>query len=314
MFSEHYKNIFSDYTIWLNTLGFSSGLVYDYKFRVKDFLLWLEANNVYQINLLTTTHINNYFTYLQSRKNKRRSGAIGISHLNHNFSAIDKLCEYLHQIGLHTAPAPTNYRIKPDKQERINNIEILTTQEIKTLQENICNPKLYINDFYNYKQREKKEYGLKLIFALYYGCGLRRMEGYRLTINDVDFEKRTIFIKQGKNYKDRIVPMNQGVYKVLQDYIYSFRNLCKLNHKRLFIIEPNAIARSLKNLQNVTDCESIQKKKITLHLLRHSIATHLLQNGMSIENIALFLGHSSLESTQIYTHIVGTHEYKTQIV
>jgi integrase/recombinase XerD len=306
MLSEHYKNIFYDYSVWLATLGFSTSITYDYKFRVQDFLQWLELQNVHQINFITSTHITSYFTYLQSRKNKRRrSGVIGVSHLNHNFSAVDKLCEYLHQIGLHTAPTPTNYRIKPDKQERINKIEVLTTSEIKLLQANICNPKLYTGSFYSYKQRERKEYQLKLLFALYYGCGLRRMEGYRLTVADIDFEKRTIFIRQGKNYKDRIIPMNDGIYKVLQDYIYSFRNTIKLNHKRLFVIEPNAIAQNLKDLQKVTECESLQSKNITLHTLRHSIATHLLQNGMSIENIALFLGHSSLESTQIYTHIVG---------
>jgi integrase/recombinase XerD len=181
---------------------------------------------------------------------------------------------------------------------------VLTIAEIKALQENITNPKLYIGNYYSYKQREKKEQQIKLLFALYYGCGLRRMEGYRLTINNIDFDKKTIFVKQGKNYKDRIVPMNEGVYKVLQDYIYNFRNTLKLKHKRLFIIEPNAIARTLKDLAEITECESLQTKNITLHLLRHSIATHLLQNGMSIENIALFLGHSSLESTQIYTHLI----------
>jgi integrase/recombinase XerD len=303
MLNDNYKNIFIEFTTWLHTLGFSSAVVYDYKFRVKDFFEWLQLQSVHNITILSTHHIYTYFEYLQTRKNKRRSGGISTSHLNHNFMAIDKLCEHLHQTGLHTAPAPTNQRIKPDTQARINKLQVLTKEEIKLLFENVTNAKLFIGQYYSLAQKEKKQQQLKLILALYYGCGLRRMEGYRLTINDVDFDKKTIFIKQGKNYKDRIVPMNEGVYKVLQDYIYNFRITMKLNHKRLFVIDSNNIMRNLQQLVQACDSEQLKTKNITLHILRHSIATHLLQNGMSIENIALFLGHSSLESTQIYTHL-----------
>jgi integrase/recombinase XerD len=296
MLNNSYQNIRNDYAVWLTTLGFSGGVVKDYKDRVKDFFEWLQTKNVNAVALITQKHIDIYFEYLQTRKSKRANRALSVSHLNHNFLAIDKLCEYLHQMGLHTAPIPTNYRIKPDKEQRIKNIQPLTKEEIKTLQTNICNA------FGNmaFKNREVKQEELKLIFALYYGCGLRRNEGYKLTISDIDFEKKTIFIKQGKNYKDRIIPMNTGVLKALEHYIYNFRNLQKLPHKRLFISTAGTLNNSLQHLQQLTNID----KSITLHILRHSIATHLLQNGMSIESIALFLGHSSLESTQIYTHLI----------
>jgi integrase/recombinase XerD len=296
MLNENYNSIKNEYSVWLNTLGFSNGVVLDYRDRVRDFFEWLQNKNVHQINLANQKHIENYFEYLQVRKNKRNNQALSISHLNHNFLAIDKLCEYLHQMGLHTAPTPTNYRLKPDKEQRIKNIQPLTKEEIKTLQNNISNTYSH----FNFKQREPKQEELKLIFALYYGCGLRRNEGYKLTVNNIDFEKKTIFIKQGKNYKDRIIPMNTGVLKALEHYIYNFRNLQKLPHKRLFISTAGTLNNSLQHLQKLTDID----KKLTLHILRHSIATHLLQNGMSIESIALFLGHSSLESTQLYTHFI----------
>lgn len=99
--------------------------------------------------------------------------------------------------------------------------------------------------------------------------------------------------------------MNESVYKALQHYIYNFRNLQKVNHKRLFIHHTTSLSRNLKELQQTTQNKAIQSKRLTLHILRHSIATHLMQNGMSIENISRFLGHSSLDSTQIYTHIVN---------
>ncbi|MFY7938201.1 MAG: tyrosine-type recombinase/integrase [Flavobacterium sp.] len=298
--TRNFTEIWTEYVRWLDTLGFSNGLIYDYKGRVKDFILWLETQNIINIKDLTQKHIQAYNEYLQSRPNKRRKGGLGTSHLNHNFMALDKFCEFLHQIGMESAPIPLNYRIRQEKNERIYKIETLTKEEIKTLQDNIIN---------TYKQmtfieKEAKQEQLKLVFALFYGCGIRRTEGANLQIDDIDFEKKTIFIRQGKNYKDRIIPMSTGVYKAIENYIYNFRNTKKLKHKRLFINSIGTVSDSLKELQNNCENEGIKNKRITLHILRHSIATHLLQNGMSIENIALFLGHSSLESTQIYTHLI----------
>ena len=298
--SDNFKNIHSEYTQWLDTLGFSKGLIYDYKGRVKDFIEWLETQNINHIKDLTQKHIQIYNEYLQSRQNKRKKGGLGTSHLKHNFMALDKFCEFLHQVGMDTAPIPLNYRIRTEKNERIYKIETLSKDEIKTLQDNI------INAFERmpFIEKEAKQEQLKLVFALFYGCGIRRTEGANLQIDDIDFEKKTIFIRQGKNYKDRIIPMSTGVYKALENYIYNFRNTIKIKHKKLFIHSIGTVSDSLKELQNISENEAIKNKRITLHILRHSIATHLLQNGMSIENIALFLGHSSLESTQIYTHLI----------
>jgi len=298
--SDNFKNIHSEYTQWLDTLGFSKGLIYDYKGRIKDFILWLETQNINHIKDLTQKQIQTYNEYLQSRQNKRRKGGLGTSHLNHNFMALDKLCEFLHQVGMESAPIPLNYRIRQEKNERIYKIETLTKEEIKTLQANIINT----YERMPFIEKEAKQEQIKLVFALFYGCGIRRTEGANLTIEDIDFEKKTIFIRQGKNYKDRVIPMSTGVCKEIENYIYNFRNTIKIKHKKLFIHSIGTVSDSLKELQNVCENEEIKNKRITLHILRHSIATHLLQNGMSIENIALFLGHSSLESTQIYTHLI----------
>jgi len=303
--NENYKQIQEEYTVWLDTLGFSKGVVYDYKYRIRDFFEWLQTQGINHIKQVNQKHVTDYFIYLEHRPNKRRKGVLlSVSHLNHNFLAVDKLLEFLYQQGAKNTPIPTNYRITPDKNERIYKIETLTKAEIKILYNAIENtyPKLH------FIQREAKHYQLKLIFALYYGCGLRRSEGYRLKLDDIDFDKKTVFVEQGKNYKDRVIPMGQNVYKELQDYIYNFRHRLKLPHKRLFIYESNDYSKCLKELQRVCENEPIQAKRITLHVLRHSIATHFLQNGMSIENISLFLGHSTLDSTQIYTHIVGNQE------
>lgn len=298
--NENYRTILAEYQTWLDTLGYSENLVHAFPKQVSYFFEWLHTQGVCQITGLNQRHVSEYFTYLEKRPNKQKNGTLGINYLNKNFYAVDKLLEFLNQKGMQNAPSPTKYRITPDKIQAINKINPLTQSEVKELLGNIE------NSFPSrpFLEREAKHYQLKLVFALYYGCGLRRSEGQKLTFDDVDFDKRTIFVKQGKNYKDRIVPMSEGVYRELQNYIYNFRNRQKLNHNRLFIHVPNYLLKSLKHLQGISENEALRTKKLTLHLLRHSIATHLLQNGMSVENIAQFLGHGGLEATQMYTHIV----------
>ena len=301
--NTNYRTILNEYQNWLDTLGFSECIVIEYPNRIRDFIEWLLTKNIQKITELNRQHIKEYFSYLEHRPNKRRKGLISVAHLNHNFLAIDKLLEFLHNQGMKTAPIPTKHRMKHDEQQRINNIEILTKTEVKELYNDIENT--YLN--LDYLRREKIHYQLKLVFAIYYACGLRRSEGHRLKLDDINFDNRTVFVEKGKNYKDRIIPMSDGVYRDLQDYIYNFRNTQKVNHKRLFIYTAGALLRNLNYLQKQSKNEQIRAKRITLHSLRHSIATHLLQNQMDIENIRLFLGHSSLETTQIYTHIVDQH-------
>lgn len=303
MLNPNYQAIHGQYVLWLRTLGFSVGTVHDYRKQVHSFLQWLQLHEVDHITDLHQKHLSNYIHHQQTRPNKSRPGTLSVPQLNHSFAAVDKLLEFLHQMGMHHAPNPTNYRMKVDQQERIGKINPFNRSEIKALQANIGGtyPELPC------AQREAKHAQLHLLFALYYGCGLRRMEGYRLTLNDIDFDRKTVFVEKGKGYKDRIIPMNTGVYSSLQDYIYNYRHQQKADHQRLFVDTIQAVALSLSHLQQTCASEAIRNKRLTLHILRHSIATHLLQNGMSIESIALFLGHSSLASTQIYTHVAEQH-------
>jgi len=293
------KAVIEEYKTWLDTLGFCDWSVYEYPLRIKEFFNWLNEKGIIKLSDLNQNHIDQYFTHLESRPNKKRTGVLSNTHLNRNYIAVDKLLEFLHQMGMEQAPIPTNHRLKIDKEERAEKISILTPDQIKILYSNIENT---YPTHLSHETRVAKHYQLKLIFALFYACGLRRSEGYRLTLNDVDFNRKEVFISKGKNYKDRIIPMSEGAYRDLQDYIYNFRTQLKLEHNQLFINTPSCLLRSLYRLQDTAQIQP--EKRITLHSLRHSIATHLLQNGMDIENIRLFLGHSSLVTTQIYTHLI----------
>ena len=299
---NHYQIISKEYAQWYDTLGYNPKTTKRYQGIINQFFEWLEAKNANHITLLNYSHIKAFFEYVQSVKSQKTGETYSVVHLNDIFFAVDKLCQFLVEMGMNNAPAPLNFRIKIDQQQHdIDNINPFTIEEIKQLQNTI--PNTYQN--INFAERQAKHYELRLIFALCYGCALRRMEAYKLTAKDVDFDRKTIFVKQGKFYKDRIVPMNDNVCTTLKDYIYNFRHRLKLPHNRLFVHSLSNLHTELKEVQKATQNPEIQAKRLYFHILRHSIATHLLQNGMDIESIARFLGHNSLISTQIYTHIVN---------
>jgi len=303
--NANYKAISEEYVKWLDTLGYAEKTIKDNKNRINNFLEWLDEKHIRHITQITDEHITQFQAFVETRPNKVYKGRmLNTKHINKYYRVIDSFLQFLYQYGMRKAPAPTNKRLKEDE-ERTLKFDILTQHEIKTLYNSIPNTHQSKHLKLTFEEHQLKQYELKLIFALYYGCGLRRSEGYRLEIQDIDFDKKNVFVRQGKGYKDRIVPMSDGVYKELRDYVYNFRHKLKLNHNRLFIHTSHAFIQKLRHLQNTCNDETIKAKRITLHTLRHSIATHLLQNGMSFENIALFLGHSSLDSTQIYTHIVN---------
>ena len=289
--NAHYKTILEEYSQWYDTLGYNTKTQKRYTGIINQFFKWLEGKNINHVTLLNHNQIKAFFEHIQMTKSIKTNETYSIVHLNDIFFAVDKLCQFLVEMGMNTAPAPLNFRIKIDqKQLNIDNTIPFSIDEIKELQQAI--PNTY--ETLPFAERQAKQYELKLIFALCYGCALRRMEAYNLTAKDVDFDRKTLFVRQGKNYKDRIVPMNDNVCNTIKDYIYNFRHRLKLNHNRLFVHSLSNLHTTLKEVQQATKNPQIQEKRLYFHILRHSMATHLLQNGMDIESIARFLGHNSL--------------------
>ena len=159
------------------------------------------------------------------------------------------------------------------------------------------------------------------MLSIYYGCGLRKSEGTSLKTSDILTERKLIHVRKGKGSKERYVPVTGNNLNHITEYLQNGRNLL-LNQnesdpvlsgaKASFFINQygtacsdQALSARLDRLAKNSNNRVLQAKKPSLHTLRHSIATHLLQQGMDIEMIRKFLGHSSLESTQIYTHILN---------
>lgn len=288
-----YLLLAKEYAIYLQTLGFSKSVVYGYPNMVRLFLDYLNLHGVGEVNKLTSKHVSDYFNHLQTRSNMRTGqAALSVAHLNKSFDALNKFLEFLHAQGLNSAPAPILKRIialdEPMPQ-------VLDRSQITQLYESSAS----LFEQLPFEKAEPRKALAILILDLCYGCGLRKGEAFKLTLSQVDFDRKLLFINQAKGYKDRYVPMSETVCKRLQVFIYEYRRDFKVSHNRVFPLSSmESMVYYMRLLRRASGLS------FGLHTLRHSIATHLLQNGMSVEQIAQFLGHNSLESTQIYTHLI----------
>jgi len=299
--NSSYQHLEKAFAEWLNVLGYCQGSVYGMPNIIREFFHYLEQQGCKKIKDLKQQHYKEYFNYISSRGNKRRGGGLSNNYINKHIQALEKLYEFLVHKGVQHLPPVTLRQLKLEK----GNITVLTQEEI--------------GQFYKVVSKAAnsiKENALRsrdrAMLTVFYGCGLRRNEGVNLTIDDINFDRRILHVRKGKNYKERLVPFSKTGANYLQEWIYDYRSTLTKNNKSgsLFIgrignpMNGNSLYVRLKLLQQKIENPEIQQKEIGLHTLRHSIATHLLQNGMELQKIQRFLGHSSLESTQIYTHLI----------
>jgi integrase/recombinase XerD len=141
----------------------------------------------------------------------------------------------------------------------------------------------------------------RAMLSLIYACGLRRGELINLKINAIDSNRKMLIIKGGKGQKDRVVPLPEGMIVMLREYYKAYRPV-------VWLFEGNAGGRqyseaSLREAFEASKKKANIKKKISLHSLRHSYATHLMDDGTDLRHIQVLLGHKSSKTTEIYTHV-----------
>ncbi|TDE07065.1 site-specific tyrosine recombinase/integron integrase [Flavobacterium sandaracinum] len=141
----------------------------------------------------------------------------------------------------------------------------------------------------------------KMMLSLIYSCGLRCGELLALQPIHIDSKRNIVLLKNSKGKKDRIVPLSPKILHLLRDYYTLFKP-----EKYLFEGQQKGHAYDSRSLQQVLK-QALQKaeitKPVTLHWLRHSYATHLLENGTDLRYIQELLGHNSSKTTEIYTHV-----------
>lgn len=306
-----YQYIEKSFKEWLEALGYSWQGVYYMPIQIRGLLNWLEKQNKTQLTDITTEAIKDYYyNELKQRKNLMRdAGTLSNKHLNKNLQALRKFTEYLRQTG------KLQIALLNIKQEEVidNKPTVLTGEEITQLfkaTETIPEKMKHAKPREFYEMLNCRD---KAMLSIFYGCGLRRNEGYHLNITDIHLESAVVHVRKGKGYKERFVPVSKKGMENITAYLYDARPLMiRDNKEEAFFLNHSGkrlggqmLMLCLQNLARRTNNSELQQKEIGLHTLRHSIATHLLGNGMSLESIRDFLGHSSLESTQIYTHLIN---------
>lgn len=308
--SKQFIYLEDDFLSWLKTLGYSEATITTRKRNLREFLLYLERCGISYMDQAAGEKTKLFVRYLKRRENKLYGSGLMNASINVGISSVNKFFEYLRQSGSVTM-VPDNLQYV---QELYRSRIVLSREDISSLYEATYIKKWFARaETWEYQgaiqQRDRAMLGI------YYGCGLRKSEGINLITGDILTERKLIFVRKGKGSKERYVPVTDGNLSYITEYLHDGRNflLCRSARSTdaLFINQygescsDQALSARLDRLVKNSGSSSLQSKKPTLHTLRHSIATHLLQSGMEIELIQKFLGHASLESTQIYTHLAN---------
>ena len=263
--------------------GLSLNSVYSYTYDLKKYNEYLASNNK---DILTATQ-EDIQQFLKFEKIKKNNSSRTLAR---SLAAIRQFYNFLADAEM-TIGNPASLIESPRIERSFP--DFLTIKEIEKLFDSIS---------------ETDEYQLrdKAIFELLYSSGLRISEAVELECRDVDFENSFISVV-GKGDKERIAPINDEVKRLLQKYLKNSRGMILGGRESdyLFVskkgskLNRKSVWRLLKNYVTGTKIN----KNITPHTLRHSFATHLLENGADLRSVQELLGHMDISTTQIYTHL-----------
>lgn len=257
----------SKFRIWMKTLRYSENTIQTYVDAIRVFKRFIEEYK--DLSLATEGDIRN-FNHEYILGNNYSS-----SYQNQIINAIKLYYKFSYAKHLNIA------EIERPKRERKLPL-ILSTSEIEHLLSGIKNEKHYC------------------MLAMIYGCGLRRSELINLQLKDVDSGRMVVSVKSGKGNKDRQIPLPKRLLPLLKTYYKQYK-------PKVYLFEgqdggkysEKSLAEVLKKAKGIARII----KPISLHTLRHSYATHLLESGVNLRYIQELLGHSSTKTTQIYTHV-----------
>jgi len=305
--SEAYQSLVQRYVYYREAHGYKQIGAYRDGQRVGEFLAWLEGQSILKVESITTQNISEYWSFVRLRPKHGGNGeTLSTSSINSHIAAIRGVLAMLHHAGeLVEDPASglvNDQKEKREKEER----PALSQSEIKAL----------------YASSESQLE--RTVLGLGYGCGLRVSEAVALNVGAIRFaggnrlSSGSIIVELGKGGRRRIVPLSGGVRDDLADFYYGERialeelkgdrqDALVLNRRgdRMQAWTYNRVLGQLvgRAIKEGRMSNEILQKRTSFHGLRHAIATHLLEQGLSLEQVRQFLGHQHLETTEIYTHV-----------
>lgn len=297
VYNKIYQNEATEYRNYLLLLGYAEQTCQSRYLFLKEFFNWLEAIGINKLQDITTVEIANFYEYVENRKSTRTKENLKQKTVYDILRCVQTFLGYALDLGKiqHNPASHLKFNYPEETPER----KIFTQSEIQQL----------------YKATETKQE--KAILNMGYGCGLRVNEISQLNKEDLRLTENLIIVQRGKNSKRRLVPISDKISQEMEAFILRqssaqvFSNESKttevFTNSKGRRMKEWTLNKLLKKLIKLTDfgnqMTTEELNKIGMHTLRHSIATHLLQNGMKLEQVQQFLGHSFIESTEIYTHI-----------
>ena len=276
--------------------NYSDNTIEAYKFDINEFKDFIHNERMAAdlLKIRNKTICKNYISYLSNVEYDK------INHLKYSTTSIKRKISSLSSFY--------SYLEKEDLVDKNLFSDVVTPKKPKRLPKMIKNSEieamLEACDLEN-----KLGYRNYCILLVLFTSGLRVSELCNLDIKDIDFNERTIKVR-GKGSKDRIVILNEEVAPHLKEYISNFRNDILYNSKDLenrhVFLNKNGTTLTRVGVRKILDkivADSGDTFHISPHMLRHSFATTLLNNGMDLRSVQELLGHENLSTTQIYTHV-----------
>ncbi|MDP2067600.1 MAG: site-specific integrase [Lutibacter sp.] len=252
---------------WLASKRYSPNTIKTYGDALKSFLVFYREKPIQEITNYDVIVYNNEYIL----KNN-----LSASYQNQIVNAIKLFFKTILEtkIEIEKIHRPKRAKILPN---------VLSKEEIK----------LILNAHSNIKH--------KTMLSLIYSCGLRRSELLNLQPSDIDSKRGIVIIRQSKGKKDRIAPLSTKILAMLRDYYTAYKPKTWLFEGQAENVKYDE--RSLSNVLKQALAKTKINKPVSLHWLRHSYATHLLESGTDLRYIQELLGHSSSKTTEIYTHV-----------
>lgn len=284
--------ILQELRVYLRAIGYQQNTQRGIALGVKAFLNWMHQKGVEQLQGVDRALLLAYQEYLETRPNQTRAGGLSSKMIRDYLWTVQLLFNWQEQQGKLSYNPMSSYELpKAVSQKR----SILSKQQVQQLYQ-AC----------SHVQQS-------CVLHLYYGLGLRRTEGEQLNLQEVDYRAGWVWIKKGKGGRGRKLPLTPQIQADLKSYILEHRP--RVNCPALLLNSQGRRYRgdtALQLVKQLAQQANIQQK-VDLHSLRHSIATHLLQGGMSLLQVRDYLGHKHLESTQHYLHYDTTRLFTEQI-
>lgn len=276
---------------------------------INAFIKYLKNEKRYPENTINSYQrdLDNYYSYITSKK---------INYISINKDQIREYLKYLDELKLSknsisrilsTLRHFYNYLITLNK-IKSNNFKLIKNPKKDKKLPNFLQPNELQTIFDTLEVETPLDIRNRLIIELLYATGLRVSELTSINLNDINIEDKEIKIT-GKGNKERIVYFGEYALKYLKMYLEEARPVLasRKSPNNLFLNKDggNLSTRSIENVVNKVVDEAAIKHKISPHVLRHTFATDMLNNGADLKSVQELLGHSSLSTTQIYTHITN---------